>query len=71
MRYNPFTPKVGEFYDTRSASYQCIRLTEDGAVLRNVRSGWQFHAHGIFLDEEGYILWRCSTSGHFAEEASK
>lgn len=71
MRYKPFTPEVGGTYDSQSASYECISITSDGAVLRNTRSGWQFHAHGIFLDEEGYILWRCSTSGHFAAEIKK
>lgn len=65
----PFDPVPGNIYDNRNGQiYQCIAPAGEPfcAVMENVKSGWRFVAHRIYLFPDGYIEWGCSTSGRFA-----
>lgn len=66
-----FRPKVGHVYENEGGgSFRCIDLFNffyNDAVMRNVKSGWTFVAHGVGIYEDGRIDWDYSTGGYFAE----
>ena len=49
-------------------TYRCIRSTEDGAIMQNVRSGWTFEAVGLGIYENGTIDWDRSRNGYFVSK---
>ncbi len=66
----PFEPQVGTVYrNLNGGYYRCLRAGEgsSSATMINVKSGWQFTAHGLRRYCDGCIEWDGSTGGRFAE----
>ena len=58
----------GQIYKNRGGGmFRCLRVTQDGAIAQNIKSGWTFFAHVITVYEDRTIEWDFSTGGHFEE----
>ena len=63
-----FEPTFGCVYENQGGGkYECIDrcATSENAIMRNVKSGWTFTAHGIGMYEDARIDWDYSTGGTF------
>lgn len=65
-----FTPRAGETYENEAGgTFLCVsgRMGVGPAIatMRNLKSGWQFIAHGVGIYEDGKIDWDYSTGGRF------
>ena len=65
-----FTPRTGETYENEGGgTFLCVSgrmgVGPEIAIMRNVKSGWEFIAHGIGVYEDGKIDWDYSTGGSF------
>lgn len=62
-----FTPERGKTYTNEGdgGSYYCINGSDQDALLRNIKSGWTFLAHGVGRYADGSIDWDYSTGGRF------
>lgn len=65
----PFQPTEGEIYrNAGGGSYLCKRASgSESARMVNVKSGWDFIAHGLRRYFDGSIEWDYSTGGCFGE----
>ena len=66
----PFQPTEGEIYrNAGGGSYLCRRALNgsESARMVNVKSGWDFIAHGLRRYFDGSIEWDYSTGGCFGE----
>lgn len=63
-----FQPEVGKEYRNRNGGiFECLFMEGDTAELRNIKTGWQFVAHGCQQHEDGSIEWNFSTGGRFVD----
>ena len=62
-----YIPKAGSIYENAGGgSFKCIKTSYNGeALMRNIRSGWTFIAHGIGIYPDGKIDWDWSRGGAF------
>ena len=61
-----FSPEVGTIYENHGGgTFKCLSANGYNAVMRNVKSGWQFVAHICHKYENGQIDWEYSTEGRF------
>lgn len=66
----PFEPTEGEIYrNAGGGTYLCRRAHDGSSTARmvNVKSGWDFLAHGLRRYFDGCIEWDYSTDGCFGE----
>ena len=67
----PFEPTEGEIYrNAGGGAYLCRHTQNGGSTARmvNVKSGWEFIAHGLCRYFDGSLEWDCSIDGCFGEE---
>ena len=63
---SPFFPEVGKTYrNAGGGTYLCRRANGTTARMTNVKSGWDFLAHGCRSYSDGSIEWDYSTDGCF------
>lgn len=66
MKRWKFRPEVGTIYENHGGgTFKCLSSNGYNAIMRNVKSGWQFVAHVCHLYENGQIDWNYSTEGRF------
>lgn len=57
----------GQIYRNRGGGmFRCLRITSDGAIVKNIKSRWTCFAHVITMYEDGSIEWDYSTDGSFS-----
>ena len=64
----PFAPLFGFTYENQGGgTFECLShgADENSAIMRNVKSGWTFVAHGIGVYEDAKIDWDYSTGGAY------
>lgn len=64
------TLNPGIVYENEGGGFfRCLRSdpTVDAAIMKNIKSGWTFMAHGIGIYIDGRIDWDYSTGGRFEE----
>ena len=60
------TPEQGKIYKNKGGGeFLCLRNYTYDAMMKNVKSGWTFMAHGVQQYEDGTIEWDYSTGGRF------
>lgn len=64
----PFFPEAGVTYrNAGGGMFRCINTNGTSGWFVNVKSGWEFYAHGCRKYFDGSIEWDYSTSGHFTK----
>lgn len=65
---HPFCPEEGQIYrNAGGGEFLCIKSDYTDGRFINIKSGWEFDAHGCRQYFDNSIEWDYSTSGHFTK----
>lgn len=76
MKKKIFNPKVGDWIVNNNSTYVVLEIVarhtrDDGSytynlALKNVNTGWNFHAFGVEMMDDETVTWICSNYGYFS-----
>lgn len=76
MKKKIFNPKVGDWIVNNDSTYVVLEIVarhtrDDGSytynlALKNVNTGWRFHAFGVEMLDDETVTWICSNYGFFS-----
>ena len=76
MKKKVFNPQVGDWIVNNDSTYVVLEIVvrhtrDDGSyiynlALKNVNTGWRFHALGVEMLDDETVTWICSNYGFFS-----
>lgn len=77
MKKKIFNPQVGDWIVNNDSTYIVLEIVardklDDGSftynlALKNVNTGWRFHAFGVEMLDDETVTWICSNYGFFSK----